>query len=108
VKRTDLAFLTHLSKIALGPVLVTVGRAAPALSNLIRYRNLRSGTYPQKTRQNYKKAAILRSSNSEIRKKISDSNIGKKDSEKTKAKKSQAAKLREAAKKLSTIKEIKQ
>lgn len=53
------------------------------------------------------KAAIIRASNPEIRKKISEGNMGKKDSDETKAKKSQAAKLREATKKLLTIKEIK-
>jgi len=69
--------------------------------------NTKGKQHSEKARQNYTKAAILRASNPEIRKKISDSNMGKKDSEETKAKKSQAAKLREATKKLLTIKEIK-
>jgi hypothetical protein len=69
--------------------------------------NTKGKQHSEKARQNYTTAAIIRASNPEIRKKISDSNMGKKDSEETKAKKSQAAKLREATKKLLTIKEIK-
>ena len=69
--------------------------------------NTKGKKHSEIARQNYKKAAIIRASNPELRKKISESSMGKRDSKETKAKKSAAAKLREAKKKLLTTKEIK-
>jgi hypothetical protein len=60
--------------------------------------NSKGKKYSDETRQNYKKAAIIRAANEDINKKISASLIGIKRSEETKQKMAEAAKLREAKK----------
>ena len=69
--------------------------------------NSKGKIYDQETRQHYKEAAIIREADPAKRQKISTSLKGIKRSEETKRKMSEAAKLREANKKLSNIKEIK-
>ena len=64
--------------------------------------NAKGKKYSEETRQNYKKAAIIRATNPAINEKISNSLKGIKRSEETKRKMAEAAKLREAKKKLST------
>lgn len=62
--------------------------------------NSKGKKYSEETRQNFKKAAILRASNLDWRNKISKSLTGIVRSEETKKKMSDAAKIREAKKKL--------
>jgi vesicle coat complex subunit len=69
--------------------------------------NSKGKIYNQETRQHYKEAAIIRAADQKINEKISNSLKGIKRSEETKRKMSEAAKLREAKKKSSNIKEIK-
>lgn len=64
--------------------------------------NSKGKKHSEKARQNHKKAAIIKAANPVIREKISNSLKGIKRSEETKRKMSEAAKLREAKKKLST------
>jgi NUMOD3 motif len=70
--------------------------------------NSKGKIYDQKTRQRYREAAIIREADPAKRQKISTSLKGIKRSEETKRKMSEAAKSREANKKLSKLSNIKE
>jgi len=73
-----------------------------SLAKIGKPSNAKGKKYSEETRQNYKKAAIMRAKDPLINAKISNSLKGIKRSEETRKKMAEAAKLREAKKKLST------
>ena len=73
-----------------------------SLAKIGKPSNAKGKKYSEETRQNYKKAAIIRAKDPLINAKISNSLKGIKRSEETRKKMAEAAKLREAKKKLST------
>jgi hypothetical protein len=77
-------------------------RAKISAARIGKPSNSKGKKYSEETIQNYKKAAIIRAANPSINEKISNSLTGIKRSEETKKKMAEAARLREAKKRLSS------